>query len=101
LIDTKHARVYTFRCAGFSRFDDMKKVGLLLITIIYFNCEKEIECITIQDKYGGNGTFYFEWDKTTPGNTDRQIGTGSVSERIYNQYEIGDVYCIEELMLPI
>jgi len=101
LIDTKHARVYTFRCAGFSRFDDMKKVGLLLITIIYFNCEKEIECITIQDKYEGNGTFYFEWDKTTPGNTDRQIGTGSVSERIYNQYKIGDVYCIEELMLPI
>ena len=50
---------------------------------------------------GGNGTFYFEWDKTTPGNTDRQIGTGSVSEKIYNQYEIGDVYCIEELMLPI
>jgi len=35
------------------------------------------------------------------GNTDRQIGTGSVSEKIYNQYEIGDVYCIEELMLPI
>ena len=101
MIDTKHARIYTFSCAGFSRFDNMKKVGLLLIAIIYFNCEKEIECITIQDKYGGNGTFYFEWDKTTPGNTDRQIGTGSVSENIYNQYEIGDVYCIEELMLPI
>ena len=101
MIDTKHARIYTFSCAGFSRFDNMKKVGLLLIAIIYFNCEKEIECITIQDKYGGNGTFYFEWDKTTPGNTDRQIGTGSVSEKIYNQYEIGDVYCIEELMLPI
>tara|TARA_B100001059_G_scaffold43810_1_gene36130 strand:- start:354 stop:644 length:291 start_codon:yes stop_codon:yes gene_type:complete len=95
LIDTKHARVYTFRCAGFSRFDDMKKVGLLLITIIYFNCEKEIECITIQDKYGGNGTFYFEWDRTTQGNTDRQIGTGSVSERIYNQYEIGDVIVLK------
>jgi len=79
----------------------MKKTGLFLITIIYFNCEKEIDCITIQDKYWGNGTFYFEWDKTTPGNTDRQIGTGSVSEKIYNQYEIGDVYCIEELMLPI
>ena len=101
MIDTKHARIYTFSCAGFSRFDNVKKVGLLLIAIIYFNCEKEIECITIQDKYGGNGTFYFEWDKTTPGNTDRQIGTGSVSEKIYNQYEIGDVYCIEELMLPI
>ncbi len=100
-METKHARIYTFSCAGFSRFDNMKKVGLLLIAIIYFNCEKEIECITIQDKYGGNGTFYFEWDKTTPGNTDRQIGTGSVSENIYNQYEIGDVYCIEELMLPI
>ena len=79
----------------------MKKAGLFLITIIFFNCEKEIECITIQDKYGGNGTFYFEWDRTTQGNTDRQIGTGSVSEKIYNQYEIGDVYCIEELMLPI
>ena len=28
-----------------------------------------------------------------------QIGTGSVSKEIYNQYEVGDVYCIEELML--
>ena len=28
-----------------------------------------------------------------------QIGTGSVSEEIYNEYEVGDVYCIEELML--
>ena len=67
----------------------------------FFNCEKEIECITIQDKYGGNGTFYFEWDRTTQGNNERQIGTGSVSEKIYNEYEIGDVYCIEELMLPL
>ncbi len=62
-------------------------------------CEKETECIIIQDKYGGNGTFYFQWDRTTRGNTEMQIGTGSVSENIFNQYDIGDIYCIEELML--
>ena len=28
-----------------------------------------------------------------------QIGTGSVSEKIFNQYNVGDIYCIEELML--
>ena len=73
----------------------MKKTVLLIITIIYFKCEKEIDCITIQNKYGGNGTFYFEWDRTISGNTDRRIGTGSVSEEVYNQYEVGDTYCID------
>lgn len=75
---------------------------ILLSIILCFSvlcCEKETECIIIQDKYGGNGAFYFQWDRTTPGNTDMQIGTGSVSEKIYNQYNVGDIYCIEELML--
>ncbi len=71
----------------------------IVLVFSFLSCEKETECITIQDKYGGNGAFYFQWDRTTRGNTNMQIGTGSVSEKIYNQYEIGDVYCIEELML--
>jgi hypothetical protein len=78
------------------------KFNYLLFIIFSFyvsGCEKEIECIIIQDKYGGNGAFYFQWDRTTRGNTEMQIGTGSVSENIFNQYDIGDIYCIEELML--
>ena len=78
------------------------KFNFLLLIIISFcisGCEKETECIIIQDKYGGNGAFYFQWDRTTPGDTNMQIGTGSVSEKIFNQYNIGDIYCIEELML--
>ena len=73
----------------------MNRLILLFLSILSINCSEEKECILIQDKYGGNGTFYFEWDRTSRGNTDRQIGTGSVSEEIYNQYEIGDTYCIE------
>ena len=78
------------------------KFYYLLFIILCFSvlcCEKETECIIIQDKYGGNGAFYFQWDRTTPGSTDMQIGTGSVSEKIFNQYNLGDIYCIEELML--
>tara|TARA_B100001059_G_C17484929_1_gene403466 strand:- start:193 stop:432 length:240 start_codon:yes stop_codon:yes gene_type:complete len=78
------------------------KFKYLLLIIFSFSvtsCEKETECIIIQDKYGGNGAFYFQWDRTTRGNTEMQIGTGSVSENIFNQYDIGDIYCIEELML--
>ena len=57
-------------------------------------------CIIIQNKYGGNGNFYFEWDRSNGLNSSNlQLGTGSVSEEIYNQYDIGDTYCIEELML--
>ena len=48
----------------------------------------------------GNGNFYFEWDRSNGLNSSNfQLGTGAVSEEIYNQYDIGDTYCIEELML--
>ena len=77
----------------------MKIILSIAVILSFFGCEKEIECIIIQDKYGGNNTYYFQWERTTKGNTNMQIGTGSVSEEIYNQYEVGDVYCIEELML--
>ena len=77
----------------------MRIILSIVVILSVFSCEKEIECIIIQDKYGENNTYYFQWDRTTKGNTDMQIGTGSVSEEIYNQYEVGDVYCIEELML--
>lgn len=64
------------------------------------SCTKQTECIVIQNKYGGNGNFYFEWDRSNGLNSSNlQLGTGSVSEEIYNQYDIGDTYCIEELML--
>ena len=56
--------------------------------------------IVIFDKYEGNGNFYFEWDRSNGLNSSNfQLGTGAVSEEIYNQYDIGDTYCIEELML--
>ena len=79
----------------------MKFNYLLFINFSFsvLGCEKETECIIIQDKYGGNGAFYFQWDRTTQGNTEMQIDTGSVSENICNQYDIGDIYSIEELML--
>ena len=77
----------------------MRIILSIAVILSVFGCEKEIECIIIQDKYGGNNTYYFQWERTIKGNTNMLIGTGSVSEEIYNQYEVGDVYCIEELML--
>ena len=73
----------------------------LIYLIVFFlkSCEKETECIKISNKYGGNGLYYFEWDRTNTGQSERRIGTGSVSEEVFKQYEIGDIYCINELML--
>ena len=69
------------------------------------SCTKQTECIVIQNKYVGlevhvfEGS-HFEWDRSNGLNSSNlQLGTGSVSEEIYNQYDIGDTYCIEELML--
>ena len=72
----------------------------LILFCLLISCTDQTECIVIFDKYEGNGNFYFEWDRSNGLNSSNfQLGTGAVSEEIYNQYDIGDTYCIEELML--
>tara|TARA_B110000444_G_scaffold218612_1_gene218258 strand:+ start:116 stop:367 length:252 start_codon:yes stop_codon:yes gene_type:complete len=68
-----------------------------LIFIIFYSCDiKEIECIDITNKYGNNGSYYFEWIR---GIGEDNIAVGMVDKETFNQYVVGDTYCVDELML--
>ena len=69
-----------------------------LIFIIFYSCDiKEIECIDITNKYGNNGSYYFEWIRGFGENQKKAVGI--VDKDTFKQYEIGDTYCVDELML--
>ena len=80
----------------------MKNIYFLLLSFLVLSCTKTSDCIVISRKESINNTFLFFWDDTSQQNTGLDaspIPSGAVSEEIYNQYEVGDTYCIEELML--
>ena len=79
-------------------FRFIRYLSFFLFSIFLISCLKETDCIIIQDKYGGNGNFYFEWDRNGIGaeNGQSNFRTGSVSEEEFNQYEIGDTYCVDQ-----
>ena len=68
-----------------------------LIFIIFYSCDiKEIEWIDITNKYVNNGSYYFEWIR---GIGEDNIAVGMVDKETFNQYVVGDTYCVDELML--
>jgi len=77
----------------------MIKVYLLLISALFFSCNKLDDCLEIRNKYTGNGQYYFELNDSSvfSGNgaaTDEDPNpTAIVSEDDYKQYQIGDKYC--------
>lgn len=73
--------------------------NLLCVTlIVFYSCaNKEIECIDISNKYGDNGSYYFEWIRGFGENQKKAVGI--VDKDTFKQYEIGDTYCVDELML--
>jgi|TARA_B110000483_G_scaffold157487_1_gene186895 hypothetical protein len=73
--------------------------NLLYITlIVFYSCaNNEIECIDISNKYGDNGSYYFEWIRGFGENQKKAVGI--VDKDTFKQYEIGDTYCVDELML--
>ena len=76
----------------------MKKV-VLYIFLFIVGCTKETGCVEITLKEQSNGKFYFYWGPFTAlgldEDGDSQPLSGSVTEEVYNQYEIGDTYCVE------
>ena len=76
----------------------MKNLFILIIAIIISCAPKQKECIEISIKYDDNGSYYFEWINRF-GNNKIITNVGMVSEGVFNQYKIGDIYCIDELML--
>ena len=78
----------------------VNKLLIFLFIIIIHNCTKETGCVEITFKEQSNGKFYFYWGPLTALGIDEdgsgQPLSGSVSEQVYNQYEIGDTYCVED-----
>ena len=73
----------------------MKKALIFLILVITC-CSKETECVEIKDKGSGGGKYFFYWnEKLTNVRNQIVIMSGSVTEEVYNSFEIGDEYCVE------
>jgi hypothetical protein len=63
-------------------------------------CSKETGCVEIIRKEKAGENFLFFWnEKNYRNNTVLDeygaIPSGAVTEEIYNQYKIGDTYCVE------
>ena len=73
--------------------------ALLYILLFIVGCIKETGCVEITLKEQSNGKFYFYWGPFTALGLDEdgnsQPLSGSESAEVYNQYEIGDTYCVE------
>ena len=73
--------------------------AFLYILLFIGGCTKETGCVEITLKEQSNGKFYFYWWPITALGLDEdgnsQPLSGSVSAEVYNQYEIGDTYCVE------
>ena len=84
----------------------MRKLILFGISLILSSCQNNDEkCGQIIQKAINNSTYYFiiqtdndsnnYYDDNSPGIPDDGIRQGSVSEKIYNSFKIGDEYCSE------
>ena len=85
----------------------MRKLILFGISPILYSCQNNDEkCGQIIQKAINNSIYYFiiqtdndsnnnYYDENSPGIPDDGIRQGSVSEEIYNSFEIGDEYCSE------
>ena len=73
----------------------MKKV-LIFSVLLFSCCSKETECVEIKEKGSGGGKYFFYWNEKLK-NVQNQIVimSGSVSEEVYNSFEIGDEYCTD------
>ena len=73
--------------------------AVLYILFFTISCTKESGCVVITLKEQSNGNFYFYWGRFTALGLDEdgnsQPLSGSVTEEVYNQYEVGDTYCVE------
>ena len=84
-------------CGGFSRFECMKKLLLILFLISLNSCAVD-NCVVItrKEKTGINFLFFFDDGINRNQATVDEFGaipSGAVTETVYNQYEVGDTYC--------
>lgn len=82
----------------------MKKLPLLIMMLIFFNCQNEYErCGQIIQKVTQNAVYYFvlQTDENISSYGDQNllsipddgVRQGSVSKEVYKSFEVGDKYC--------
>ena len=89
-------------CDRFSRFEDMKKLLLIVFLVSLSSCTVD-DCVVItrKEKTGVNFLFFFEDDRNLITNNDNivdrygAIPSGAVTEEVFNQYKVGDTYCLD------
>ena len=77
----------------------MSKIILPFLFII-LGCTKETGCVEITRKEKTGDNFLFFWEEKNHRNNTvldeyGAIPSGAVTEEIYNQYKIGDTYCVD------
>ena len=77
-----------------------KKLLILLFIFVVSSCTRETGFGEITLKEESNGKFYFYWGPLTALGIDEdgsgQPLSGSVSEEVYNKFEIWETYCVED-----
>lgn len=80
----------------------MKNILLILSLICFISCAVD-DCVVItrKENTGVNFLFFFEDDRNPLVNNQivvdeyGAIPSGAVTEEVFNQYEVGDTYCID------
>ena len=80
----------------------MKKLLLILSLICFISCTVD-DCVVITRKENIGDNFLFFFQNCNGGITTNQtvvdeygaIPSGAVTEEVFNQYEVGDTYCID------
>jgi hypothetical protein len=72
-----------------------KAIYLLLLTSLIVSCADKDDCFEIREKASQNGEYYFlDRSGVNLVNENRVTGQVSVSSEVYNQYSIGDDFCV-------
>lgn len=80
----------------------MKKLLLIVFLVSLSSCTVD-DCVVItrKEKTGVNFLFFFEDDRNLITNNDNivdrygAIPSGAVTEEVFNQYKVGDTYCLD------
>jgi len=81
----------------------VRTLSLSLFILIFFNCQKNDDCIIILEKRDVNNKYYFlfEVESVINNNSNNhqstnipdQYSSGEVDNQTYLNYSVGDVYC--------